>query len=960
MFKYIEQMRKVAFRIMSKTYGTRMKNTTTTGATTATVDRSDAYPLSNLVDLLCFEDVEEAKNACQHYNLTVEETTTTTTMEDSMTTDANKEAIEMIFWKASEFKYPKCLKKGTILPLRPRKMIRTIEMKLNGVTRLGICRGQVSGVGATLEKPVQLRRSSSVQRQRDEDLAKAALMNRIKEQQIRKEKKKKEAEEKQLRLKLLQEQEAKKQREQRERKEDAMRKVQEEKRRQEAEQRRRQEAERKAAEARALRILEEKKRVEKEKEDKRRKAIMERNRILKEKEERELQRQHQIKLLHEQKEKARKEEEERRRLIIEEGIRKKELKRLHLLELQKKREKEEEEQKRKAEEEEERRLELKWQAKMNFASKLFVIKKWKEKLFGKSYKRESTRKSLESFNPIRGNLSFSVPSLDMQLRSNGKSKACLIRKDDDALFESVNVDDPIGYSYEDLFYRLGTDTSRAIDLSKILLSSLQHREDTLEFHSNNSLVSTHDRNIFLFKLAIIINTEKDVTNNNISKMVQMWIDSRLKFNRVERDGDVSKMEVRTVVVCQYKDSEFDSFDAILFVIPPTKSTDTDFQVEKFILPSRITHRVPFLILRLDERPQLMTHFGHVDGNEQCSNNHGMQRSKEEEFDECLESGCEALVEDFVNNICQDICISTLKIEKISLRTLCCKVMRRALWDVCEDREPSTPHLQREAWNRSEEKIIEHCHDALNVMLQEIKVVNESIEEGHLSCWPGKEFIDSLTNEVPTYFPGNKGLPRNWKKHLDPIRLQVKVSEMFPSLGQTIPAIAALDDLLNGAPLHIRQRCGELFRSKQTKRCFDSVFQWQELMGKKGGVMLYLPCGDATRLIEGTISCQEMRSINVEDTCNPIIQREIDQSLHRDYKAEEVLVKSIALQQDHSTATSQIFKENERRGKPSKRPITSNLDDNYSTTGEVNFHLKRQKNSFDTWRSPSGLIMNKLS
>merc|ERR1712032_1367666 len=61
---------------------------------------------------------------------------------------------ECIFWKGSKFRERKDSEKGVILSLPPRKMMRTVESKLNGTTRLGVCRGDVSGEGAALSCPV--------------------------------------------------------------------------------------------------------------------------------------------------------------------------------------------------------------------------------------------------------------------------------------------------------------------------------------------------------------------------------------------------------------------------------------------------------------------------------------------------------------------------------------------------------------------------------------------------------------------------------------------------------------------------------------------------------------------------------------------------------------------------------------------------------------------------------------
>jgi hypothetical protein len=160
MFSYVEEMRKWGLFTMSKTYGVRVKgkgstSTSSSGTNTGTdqedgkdiVGLDDVYPLHKLVEILCYQDLDEARAACQHYSLAV--------VEDH---HHSKEyqgggggAGPVVLWKASRFKEPRDPKKGTHLSLKPLKMVRTIEAKLQGATRLAICRGQVSGAGATLD-----------------------------------------------------------------------------------------------------------------------------------------------------------------------------------------------------------------------------------------------------------------------------------------------------------------------------------------------------------------------------------------------------------------------------------------------------------------------------------------------------------------------------------------------------------------------------------------------------------------------------------------------------------------------------------------------------------------------------------------------------------------------------------------------------------------------------------------
>jgi hypothetical protein len=132
MFKYVETMRKVAFRIYSKTYGGRSKETNE--------PIYDAYPLKTLARVLCFETLDEALHACKHYNITVKER--------EVDSSSGVRLEEIVHWRRTSFKEPKDPRKGTIIPLKPRKMVRIIEGKLRGVTRLAVCRGEVSGIGS--------------------------------------------------------------------------------------------------------------------------------------------------------------------------------------------------------------------------------------------------------------------------------------------------------------------------------------------------------------------------------------------------------------------------------------------------------------------------------------------------------------------------------------------------------------------------------------------------------------------------------------------------------------------------------------------------------------------------------------------------------------------------------------------------------------------------------------------
>jgi len=176
----------MAFRIMSKTYGAQKRDTGE--------GLNDSCRLDDLVKLLFFEDLEEATNACKHYNIKVDKVSLSpspavraTAM--TWTADPNNKEVDMILWKTTEFKESLCPKRSDRLPLAPLKMKRTIESKVNSVTRLGVCRGQISGLGDTLAerelKRTLSRSRSTARRDEKEHMSKERILRRIEEKKER-------------------------------------------------------------------------------------------------------------------------------------------------------------------------------------------------------------------------------------------------------------------------------------------------------------------------------------------------------------------------------------------------------------------------------------------------------------------------------------------------------------------------------------------------------------------------------------------------------------------------------------------------------------------------------------------------------------------------------------------------------------------------------------------------------
>lgn len=155
MFKYVEEMRKVALYIMSRSYGTRRSKEDSSSV-------YDKYKLTDLIRLLCFEDEIEALDACRHFGITVVDSHSSA-MDDDKSTSGEESFAESkkgatlsksyqgkyIRWRYSRFHEPIDPVKGCKIPLRTRKMARTIESKLSGATRLAVCRGDMSTYQAT-------------------------------------------------------------------------------------------------------------------------------------------------------------------------------------------------------------------------------------------------------------------------------------------------------------------------------------------------------------------------------------------------------------------------------------------------------------------------------------------------------------------------------------------------------------------------------------------------------------------------------------------------------------------------------------------------------------------------------------------------------------------------------------------------------------------------------------------
>lgn len=777
MFKYVETMRKTAFRIMSRTFGVRRKDT---GESIY-----DHYPLQDLVHLLCFENLEEARKACEHYNITVK------SMKVSEDSD---QAFDIIFWRKTDFKEPRDPEKGTVFPLRPWKMNRVIESKLGGTTRLGICRGEVSGAGATLDPSFSIENAKR--------LAEAAKMReeqRAKQQLVLEEAKRKELLMKK-KLEMMKMEKEKKAREERERleklaqikaAEDEARKRKQEialqKQEQEREEQRRRELEqqRKLQEEEELRqrqIQEECARKERIAQEEQRRRDEE-ARKLKEEEER------QNRLRKEAEAKRLREEEEARLRQLEEE-------RKRQLELERKRQLEQE-RIRKAKEEEEKRIEAEWKAKTDLARKLLVMKKLASFLDMKRGSKDATKATIESLNLLRDK-PIDLSSLQNEARVVDTSfQDCL---------DSQSLDS--------LLYQAGTDTTSRMPIEKMLFESMV----TMNSFNSIAQMKLHPReakNVALLQIGVLIDGSRQSIDLDL---VRMWIDHRLQLNQVHVLSNNAN-EVRCQ--CSCFDSMEDAYshcDAILVILADESSSSS--------LGSSTMGSTPVYSFALE----------------------GCVSSKQ--LDKKLWNGCNSLVKSFANSIKDPSNIGQLRIiEKHTLSSLSATILRKSLQSFDNDYALSSKlpsQMQRLEKEIYIQDLILHCINALVYLFENICDLSET------KTAPQQVFFDYT--ELVEYFDKDEGLPYDWQVTLIASRLQDALWNTFPSLLQEEPSFEEfLSDVLSDSPLHVQQECAKIHSEGNLVECLDVGLRWKESQlypnDSLSQYTLYLPAGRPLVLME---------------------------------------------------------------------------------------------------------------
>mmetsp|Transcript_1827 Transcript_1827/g.4769 ORF Transcript_1827/g.4769 Transcript_1827/m.4769 type:complete len:1347 (-) Transcript_1827:2062-6102(-) len=810
MFKHVEIMRRIALHIMSRSYGGQLK----TGEAI-----QDQYPLKRLVRLLCFEDEDEAKKTCVFYNITVKE----------YTSQSTGEIADVIYWKASRFKVPKDPEKGHTLRLKPRKMMRSIERKLRGSTRLGVCRGEVSGDGAALVDPgtpslllnpnaapyvSQSAAAPSIPPANDpsaEAKMRELMKQKLEQAKLLKQAKEREEKERQAkeRLRLLEEQT--------QREEQRKRELQE-RQRTELEKRRREELLREE-EARRKRLEEEEQLRRQKEEEHARKIAAEKAR----KEAEEAARK--AKELEEQR--RREEEEERQRLEIERRLA--EEKRKKELAEQERRRKEEEARRREAlrlereakrkREAEERRKANEWKRKIDAATKVVLWHRWKCALSRHLERSVGSRKSLGAIDPFYHTDSCRLADVTRMAASfhNGSKRE-----------GPIDMQPTSKRILEEAVRKRRSEQTSKLSIADMVLGEVgsMTRNIAAPFGSRKSTL--------LLKIALICPETTDVRDQSYAGLLHHWIGSRVDIRRVEQlksNGNsryFANPEVRAVVVRGSNYEVCSTCDVALFVVPPQWTEQKSSMLGHFA-SSVLDEDIPRVALVFSDLldGDRIRGMNHVIATELGGNMDAIPIIHPSElsipaFESALERSFSRIAKLFVRE-------ASVGITRIPAMHLATKAILTVLWQC----------IPSDAGEVVDEDIIIECSRLSVATLVEELGKQAGLNEVEWSLWPAPEFC-SRDSVVESYFADGEGLPLEWRRCLDREFLAETYKPLLEALRGHFRD--AYQRILVDAPITVQDDCASECAQCQYRRCLEKALLWMQKASASSGCYLYLPEG----------------------------------------------------------------------------------------------------------------------
>ena len=809
-------MRKDALTIMSKTYGAKHK---TTGEAFY-----DSYPLANLTKLLCYEDEEEARAACQHYGLVVEG--------------------DQVMWRHGKFREPRDPVKGFIIPLKPRKMTRTIESKLNGATRLSVCRGGVSGEGATLSNASCDNNNAptiEVDRKKALEAAEKARKEAMKQQLEADAKARAQAEIMEKERQRVQKIEAEKRARAEAAKRAELERLEKERIRREqvlAEQRRKEEEFRRLAEAKAAAERAEQERLEKEARE------LEAARIKAEEEKKERERQRLL---------AKQREEEARRLAeakaaAERAEREKREKEAREREAARKKA-EEEERIRKAREAEARRIEMMWREKIEKARKILAWRVWRKQMHKQDTLRKS-RRSLGSLDPTSTHYPIPLQVQDVAPTSNN---AIVTGK--------ITIDDGL----ENQIYRLATASRRPLDLSSMVAECMFNSSAPDVVYPSNIQSNTR---VILFKLLVVLPKRVDGVYDFYDTL-RMWVNSHIKLGHISSHSfqrRSQQIEVRAVAVIANEDySKCNDCNAALFLLPSSPvSSPVEFPEE---VEDLLSHNVSRMVLVLDDEkcshnnPLVEDILDHLVGSNQPRQ--GVATPKLCHLDDAFLKCCITIVK---SSIMLDELQLNLRFDPSLVRVSAANVgflcLQRLLLQNCGNTK-NTPDFSL-------------CKQPLELLIEEL---DQATADTHkmLQNWPPIQFMRKETDAIPMFFDdGQYDLPIEW--YIAPSDLNEQMSEIsqdFLEKDSFIQFVAKASEKLS---LSQRQMLFTLIDNDEIERCVANVVSLivngELSMALNNETMLYIPADTLSDIISKVAACK------LPPTPEPVLDMQIPDYLYQ--------------------------------------------------------------------------------